>query len=320
MELGEWRLIGPRLLSLIVFLKMRTHMTVAKTREFFATWLGLSLSDGCINTAFREAGRAAAYLEPEIIEAVKAAEEICIDETSWNEHKITRWLWAAVANDAVYYTVGSRSTETAQKILNGFNGTIMADGYGAYRHFEQRVRCWAHLERKAKALQESWDTSAAAFGAYAVETFKVLREQVYRMREKQKNERGKEESFCYAKKIEFLMQCVRYKDAVHDKTREFAREIYNDNPAIFRVLMNPELPLTNNKAERALRCWVILRNMCYGSKTEEGSKAIAILASVADTLRMRSQNVWEFLSLLIKQRRSGQPPPRLPSLAISITS
>lgn len=314
-EMGEWRLIGPLLLAFLVFLKVRMHMTVSKSRELLLIWMGISLSDGCINTALREAGRAVSCLEPELIEALIASGLLHVDETGWKEHKITRWFWAAIGNNVAYYTVGPRSSETAEKILKGFKGWLMTDGYGAYRQYEKRLRCWAHLERKAIALEESWDKSAASFGVYAVKTFELLRQYVYRMREMTPEEREPERAACTQERLKFIYECLLRNDSEHEGTRAFTVEILNDNQSIFRVLDNPELPLTNNRAELFLRNWVILRKMCYGSKTEEGSRTVAILASVVDTLRIRKVEIWQFLAKVIGLRRSGQSSPLLPSPA-----
>ena len=318
-EMGEWRLIGPVLLAFLVFLKTRMHLTVSKSRELLAIWLGISLSDGSINTAIREAGRAASSLEPQLLEALRASELLNVDETAWKEHKVTRWFWAAIGDGVAYYTVGPRSCETADKILAGFTGWLMTDGYGVYRHFEKRLRCWAHLERKAKALEESWDKDAASFGAYAVKTFRTLRERIYRMREIKPAERSQEQSAwsqeqeaCDEDRLQLIMKCLDNNTAQHEATRAFAVEILNDHKVIFQVIATPDLSLTNNRAERFLRNWVIARNMCHGSKTQEGSQAVAILASVVDTLRMRGGALWQFVAQTIGLRRSGQAAPTLP--------
>lgn len=311
-EMGEWRLIGPLLLAFLVFLKVRMHMTLSKTRQLLSVWLGISLSDGCINTALREAGRAASSLEPEIIEALKASGILHVDETGWKEHKITRWFWAAIGDSVAYYIVGPRSSETAEKILKGFKGWLMTDGYKAYRQFENRLRCWSHLERKAKALEESWDKNAASFGAYAVQTFELLRQSVYKMREMTPDKREKSQAHSDLERLHFLLECLKRNHSEHEATRTFAVEILNDHQAIFRVLKDPELPLTNNRAEQFIRNWVILRNMCHGSKTEEGSRTLSILASVVDTLSMRQAEIWQYLANLIRLRRSGRSPPPLP--------
>jgi transposase len=49
------------------------------------------------------------------------------------------------------------------------------------------------------------------------------------------------------------------------------------------VLDHPGLPLTPNEAERALRHWGIAR--CIGTRTPQGTRAFALLASVIETCR-----------------------------------
>jgi hypothetical protein len=315
-ELSEWRLIGPTLLALIVFLKLRMHATLSKTRDFFATWLGISLSDGCINRALREAGRAAASMEPALRQALQQAGLLYVDESTWWQHKITRWIWVARGDGVVYYAIGDRTKEMAQELLKGFQGDLMSDGCQVYRHMDKRLRCWAHLDRKAKGLQESWDKTTSKFGKYVVATFKELREAVYRMRELPKAERQAEEVACDEKRLELIAHCLRHKDSEHKGVGSFAFEILNDHQAIFRVLKEADLPLTNNLAEQALRPVVIMRKISYGSKSEEGSKTVAYLASVVGTVTMRGHECWSYLRDLFAGQRKSKPPPHLPLITV----
>ena len=246
---------------------------------------------------------------------MKASGLIHADETPWKEHKVTRWFWVAIGDHVVYYTVGPRTLEVARSILDGFKGTLMTDGLAVYRWYQDRLRCWSHLDRKAVGLEESWDKEAATFGAYAVKAFESLRQSIYRMREMEPSQRESEQKACEEIRLAFVYECIKRNDAQHDATRAFAVEILNDEKVIFRQLMEPEFPLTNNASERALRSKVILRNMCHGSKTEEGSKAVTSLSSLIDTLRLRNREVWSFLAETISKCRSGQSPPPIPSPA-----
>ena len=56
---------------------------------------------------------------------------------------------------------------------------------------------------------------------------------------------------------ELRAACAHSQGSDHGKTHALAVELLNDWAAIFTVLSHPELPLTNNDAERALRHWVI---------------------------------------------------------------
>jgi transposase len=84
-------------------------------------------------------------------------------------------------------------------------------------------------------------------------------------------------------------------------------------------LTHPELPVTNNLAERALRHAVIARRIGFGTRSTEGSLAYAALLSVIETCRLRAINPWTFIAQVITQRRKGLDAPllstRLPQLA-----
>jgi IS1 family transposase len=311
-EMGEWRLIGPMLASFIVFAKLRLHLTISKTRELLRYWLGISLSKGSINKVLLEAGRATSCLQPELIAALRTSGLLHIDETSWKEHKITRWLWVAVGDQVVYFTVGARSLEVAQSIIGDFSGVLMTDGYLTYRSLANRIRCWAHLDRKAKALAESYDKSASLFGLRMVRALQSMQDSIYKMREMSQEHRKEEATLADKTRIEVLAECIKQVDARNEKARAFAGEILNDIQAIFRILKEPDLPLTNNRAEQAIRPLVILRKISYGSKTDEGSRALTLLASVTTTVFIRGQHVWNFLADLINKRRTGHLPPSLP--------
>jgi hypothetical protein len=84
-----------------------------------------------------------------------------------------------------------------------------------------------------------------------------------------------------------LAQCRLLADVRDEKTRAPARELLNDWDTFWVVLDHPELPLTNKEAERALRHWVIALRIGMGTRTPQGTRAFALLASVIETCRQR---------------------------------
>ena len=85
-ELTEWHLVGPRLLSLICCLSKRMHMSRPRVQEFLKDWLHLHLSIGTINQCIHEAGRAVEPLEERLIEEIIQSDLLHADETSWKEN------------------------------------------------------------------------------------------------------------------------------------------------------------------------------------------------------------------------------------------
>ena len=98
----------------------------------------------------------------------------------------------------------------------------------------------------------------------------------------------------------------------HPKLKALAKEILNDWDAVVAFVSNPDLPVTNNLAERALRHAVIARRISFGTRSSEGSQSYAALLSVIETCRLRQLNPWTYLSQVIALRRKGCEAPLIP--------
>ena len=180
----------------------------------------------------------------------------------------------------------------------------------SYHHYPRRLRCWAHLLRRAWGLVQSCDRAARAFGWIMLETLEALQAAVYTAREGPPpvNLPTRHAPLLAA----LLASCENHRGSTYPKTYALAMELLNDWEAIFQVLSHPELPLTNNDAERALRHWVILRKLSLGTHTPVGSRVVALLASVIDICRQRGHVPWRYLERVIADRCAGLPLALLP--------
>lgn len=180
----------------------------------------------------------------------------------------------------------------------------------AYRDYPHRLRCWAHLIRKARGLAESCDREARVFGRIVLDTLQALMAAVYAARE---GPLPVDLPTQHASRVAALRAaCERQQGSDHAKTHALAVELLNDWDVIFQVLRYPKHPLTNNEAERALRHWVIARKISLGTRTPVGSRVFALLASVIDTCRQRGHSPWRTLERAIADRRAGLPLAPLP--------
>jgi transposase len=312
--LGEWRLLGPRLASVVVLLTVRYRLSRAKVKALLAELLGLNVSTGLIDQTLRETGRAVAPLEAERVAAMERAARVHADETSWREAGQALWLWVFVTIETVLYQIGYRTQEIIANVLSAaFQGTLMTDGYAVYRSYPNRVRCWAHLMRKLVGLSESTHQRVAAIGQQLHATFSGLQEAIYQARESAAPPGALASD--YATAIEtFRHTLERHRDDPHEKLRAVVREFLLDWDVILRPLADPSLPLTNNAAERALRHYVIARRISHGTRSELGSRAYALLASVIETCRRRGLVVSDFLGSVIAAARKGLALPSLPEM------
>jgi transposase len=313
--LTEWHLVGPNLASLIVCLALRMRQSRRGTQEFLRDWFGIELSTSTINQCLHEAGRAVEPLEESLAEEVRAAVLAHADETTWKEAGQLLWLWVVATATVSLYLVGYRTAELITAVLGeGFDGWLMSDGYRVYRQFRKRLRCRAHLQRKAKGLKDSLGREARAFGDACDALLGELMAAIYAARENPPPAGALAEA-CRSRLEEFRALCERHRESPHGKTRALARGFLNDREAVWIVLAHPHLPLTNNEAGRALRHWVILRRISNGTRTEQGSRALALLASVIETCRKRNHLPWPYLAQVIAERRKGNIAPPLPAPA-----
>lgn len=313
--MGGFRLIGPGLASLIVALALRYRLSRPRIREFLGEWLGVWLSVGAIHAAIDEVGSLVAPVEAELIAAVQHSGLLHADETPWPEQgapALSLWLWVFTTAQVTLYYISHRGQELVQTLLEHFAGRLMSDGWQAYRWLARRLRCWAHLKRKAVGLVESYSREAQAFGQEVLDLWKALYDAVQNAREGPP--RSLRDAF-EARLHRFRARCEALRTGSHSKTRDLAGEFLNDWEAIFAVLDDPHWPLTNNEAERALRHWVILRKLSHGTRTEGGSRRLALLASVIDTCYRRGYSPWAYLHTAIACRRQGLPLPALPVAA-----
>lgn len=317
-EVTEWRLLGPNLASLVVHLKLRMRLSLKRIQELLNTLLGLPVSTGTLQACIEEAGAASAPLEDDLVNDLLESCVLHVDETGWRESGRPLWLWTFTCAETVAYFIGDRSRAMVEAVLGTrYSGDLMTDGYSAYRRYEQRLRCWAHLYRKGRGLRDSTDEEARMFGFAVMYLLDTLENAIYQWREQNDSQEETEWLLnTHGLSLDnFRKQCEVFGHCGHKKTRTLAKEFLNDWQAIFRVVRRPYLPLTNNEAERSLRHWVIARKINLGTQSPRGSRVFALLAGVLDTCRKRGACSWRYLGRVLQAARRGVALPPLPRLS-----
>ncbi len=313
-EITQWHLVGPTLVALIVSLSMRMRLSRKRIQEFLEDWLSIKLSVGTINQCILECGRSVSPLEEELVAEIQKSGLLHIDETGWKEGGELKWLWVLRTSTATLYMIGKRSWDLIADVMEKFSGWLMSDGYLPYRKYGKRLRCLAHIIRKAKGLSESYNPEAAIFGEKMFSIIGLFITGIYQARSDPSIDL--EEKFS-GKLAELKEWSEKHKDHDHAKTKALARELLNDWDAIWTVLKYPKLPITNNLAERLLRHWVIARKINLGTRTPEGSRAYVSLASVIDTCRQRGVLPWPYIASVVAERRKGNSAPSIPQTQLA---
>ena len=305
LQLTEYVLVGSFLATFIASLSVRYRMSRTKIQEFLKDWTNIELSIGTIDRCIRETGIACVPVVEELVEQLQQADILHLDETHWYESGKLHWLWVAVTTKTAVFHIGSRrKEELSHLVTEAFLGWLITDGYAAYRSHSKRQRCLAHLIRKAIAISGAINSKAAQIGQWILDD---LRELIAAIAAASEEQRWLRKLLARLRRV-----CHLGKKADHTKLQALAKEILNDWDAVVAFVNHPELPPTNNEAERALRHAVIARNIGFGTRTREGSLAYSSLLSVIETCRLRDINPWDYIAEVLTKARKGLAPPPFP--------
>ncbi len=279
----------------------------------------------------------ARHLEPTyraLCRQVLEADVVYADETFWRNHENRNtskwWTWCVASDDiATYRILKSRSLKAAKKVLNGFEGTAMTDGYAAYQALQsstpnlELAHCWAHVRRKfLEAADFSPELSEHAVGLIG-ELFKIEHkvpragpsasdEEQQELLELRRSLRKRE-----SKPIidELLEWAVKYDGAVLPKSKmgkaiSYMLKLWK---GLTRFLEDPRIPLDNNAAERALRGIVVGRKNHYGSKSKRGTEVAAIFYTLFETAKLSGVDPRAYVTLAANRAITNPGAVTLPS-------
>jgi transposase len=230
------------------------------------------------------------------------------DETTWpllEKGGSKNWYaWAAVREDAVIYRIaGSRSADAAQALLSEYQGVVMCDGYRAYTSLEARhkawsslegkpssfalAHCWAHVRRKLFDAEKAYPEAKLAL-EWIGDLYRVERE----VRENTSAEdlpralaqaRHETSRPIVERLRDWLLQTPALSESQLGKAIHYADGIWS---GLVRFLEDPDIPLDNNSAERALRGVVLGRKNHYGSKSKRGTEVAALFYSLLESAKL----------------------------------
>lgn len=302
---------GPRLTAQIALLMGRFRLTRREVREVIAVQLDVPPpSLGSTQAIAREVTAALEASYAEVREAVRGSESARVDETGWKLSGRRHWLWTAQSDRGTVFHLGpSRgSRELVEMLGEGYGGIVTSDRWSAYRIYERRQLCWAHLQRNLEGLRLQGPEAArfARVGlALCDRLFKTMR---------QVREEGLPRE---ALRTRMARHCVRFSwllrcgvKSGHRKVVAFASQLQALESALWTFLEHPIEP-TNNAAERALRKAVLWRKGSFGSQSEDGLRFVERMLTLTETCRQFRRHPLHFLCEALSAHRAGTPSPKL---------
>ena len=185
-------------------------------------------------------------------------------------------------HDTVFKVGRYRGKGNAEELLGDSRAALVSDDYGAYTNLtKNHGLCWAHILRKLRDLRDSTVLKSKT-KKHCIDTYQEF-SNIYQSvsQIKQTNQSNSYLPKAKHKLINFSQ--LNPKDPI--KLIRIKKTISKKIDKYLTCLKIPNLPMDNNKAERALRHIVLKRKNPFGSQNLKSAETLEILLSVLLSLK-----------------------------------
>jgi transposase len=268
---------------------------------------------GSTQQAWEETSAAVAPAYAELEQALATQPVLNVDETGHRTSGAKRWLWTLVAPTFVCYRIAtSRGTDVLHQLLGAsFPGILCSDRLPTYLKYpvDRRQLCWAHIIRALKSAHELAHTTAGRrFCLHAL----ALTHQLFRLWHRFRGDpdaRGapltREQLFDKAEQIAKKLHALadQHVHAADKHVRNLACALVHHHQHFFTFIHEEGVEPTNNRAERALRTAVIWRKITFGTRSDEGERAVERLLTVVRTCQLQQISALVYVTAAIRAHR-----------------
>lgn len=307
---------GPQLTALIAYLTVGCRLPRLVVQRLLEGALQISISLGSTQKAWEEASAAVAAPYQELAQALPHEPVLNGDETGHRTNGDKRWLWAFVASTFIVYRIArTRGADILREMLGAsFDGVLGSDRLPSYLTYAtaQRQLCWAHFTRNLRSGQELATTrSAQRFYRDALRLQRRLFRLWHRFRgDPRARGRPLTRSQLIMKVLPIERACFRlgdrYLNAANADVRNLAWALFVHNAHFFTFVHEEGGDPTNNAAERALRTAVQWRKIMFGTRSDDGERAVERLLTIVRTCQLQQMNALVYLTAAIHAHRRRQ--------------
>ena len=226
------------------------------------------------------------------------------------------WLYrtSGCADQAIvlYEYQPTRKAEHAERFLQGFSGWLHADGYQGYHKLPGNVRvvgCWAHARRKFdEALstlpQEKRKDSPAAMGEWYCSQLFKLEQALAELTPEERYEKRLEQEKPVLDALLSWANEMQARTAPKSALGKAIHYLLEQWPYLTRYLEDGRLELSNNRAERSIKPFVMGRKNWLFANTAGGAQASAVIYSLIETAKENSLDPYRYLLWVLQNAPS----------------
>jgi len=306
----EGQIFGPRLQSLVVYMKAALHGSYTTLEEFMAEVFKLQVSRSGLANQIKTVSPSLEVPYQELQGVLAREPSLHIDETGHKDNGDRYWIWAFCTKLFGFFTVEvSRDSQVLKKVLGEtFKGALISDFFSAYVKYASALQqfCLAHLIRDIKFLTTLPDTANQQFGIRLLRQFKRLF-YFWHLRHTMPQEQYARAVFVIQRNLRALVS----EKQLPRKSQNIANRLDKHWSSYLRFLIDPSIAPTNNLAEQTLRTVVIDRKITQGTRSEWGRQWSERIWTVLATCRKQKRSSWKFIQDCVLAHRFGAVYPSL---------
>ena len=306
-------LVGPRLTTVIAYLKGVCHASYSTIRKFVRDVVGSATSvDNWRHHRQGESGVELPY--EQLLKSLPDEERLNVDETGHRQNRLRQWIWCFRASLYTLFKIDpTRSADVLIDVFGAeFNGVLGCDYFSAYRRYLREFDaslqfCLAHLIRDVKFLTTLPDAQEQEYGMRLREALRSLFGVIHR-REQLTTEQFQSQLEAAR---DAVLRCGTHNVPATKHCRNLAKRFEKHGESYFRFITTPGMEPTNNLAEQAIRFVVIDRLITQGTRSDTGNCWCERIWTVIATCTQQGRSVFDYLEAAVGAWFADTEPPML---------
>lgn len=248
-------------------------------------------------------------IQYDLLQADETEVQVLHEPGKTAQSKSYMWLYrtgGACEHPIVLYEYQpGRGQEYPEAFLKGFHGYLQTDGYSGYNNLEGAVRvgCWAHARRRfyeaEKAVPKGKRSPTAEQGvAYCTHLFN-LEEKLKDLSPEERKQRRLEQE---KPVLDAMLAWANTRNAAPKSKLGIALNyLKNQWESLNNYLLDGRIELSNNRAERSIKPFVISRKNFLFANTTAGAKSSAVIFSLIETAKENGLDPYRYLCHILEQ-------------------
>lgn len=308
---------GVRAQAMLSLLTSKYRLSKRLVQSWFQDVYQMPICLGSVSNVEHTVSKSLKLIHEEVFARIQTEKVVHVDETGHKEVNRSGWAWIASVPKYTYFMLNkSRGKKVAKEVIGDYHGRlVVTDRYPAYNYLpsENHQICWAHLKRDFQKIAERPD-KPGRIGKMLLKAYTQLFgfwKTEYKEELKLSKKQKKRLRYFKNKMLRWLVAGVH---CGHGRTSRTCENILELQNSLWHFFENPDIPPTNNHAERQLRPLVISKKLTFGTQSDRGSRFIERIFTVVTSCKQQGRDVLAFVTEAIQRYFLNKKAPSLVSV------